>query len=387
MSNIFDYLAWRGDIPLQQMPVNDIDALILSQAAYFLYESLPEDRQSCSLGELWDFLKDQEISHTFVAEKDRKMLEILSQSPRFRDLTVCDFSAVWSDEADIQFAAVTFMLPDGIPYIAFRGTDHTLVGWKEDLYMAFSDMVPAQAHALQYLKTIIDKYHQPVVMSGHSKGGNLAMYAAVAAEPEQQAYVLQVFVHDGPGLPEELFLSEGYERIKNRLRVFLPEKSMVGILMRHPEAFNVVKSDAVGPMQHDPYSWQLMGSRFEYADGLRNISLYVENLTRKWIQDVDEEQLHFLVDTIFGVLEATEAVTLDEMVKKIRKNPRLLITVVKDMDEDAKKIVMDIIGVMAGTAFHEATAEIREKRENLLPWKNKAEAVEADSDTVAGEDE
>lgn len=389
MSDLFDYLEWRGDLTFAQDPFHDLDALILSQISYFTVEKVMTEEDQCTLAELWEKLKDGSVSSRFVEKRDKRFLEALAGSERYRNLVICNLSCRQDEELMIQFAAMTILLPDGTPYLSYRGTDMSIVGWKEDFYLAFPEAIPAQLCAKEYLEKIAALYEKPLLLGGHSKGGNLALYAASVITKEIQDRIQMVYIYDGPGLTEELFQSEGYERIKERLQVYLPEQSMVGILLMHPEQYSIVKSNASGIMQHDPYTWQVKRKKYELAGELKKESVYLETVVKEWLKEAEEEELKSFVDTMFEILGSSQAVSLDELAKCIRKNPKLLLQAIHEVDEETHKTVMQTMGMMAGTAFHEATTEIRIHRKKLtrrrmnrlmelLPLKNAEQGTDAE---------
>lgn len=381
MSNLFDYISWRGELPIGPVPFNDIDGLVLSMLSYITFEkALPEAEapspgkeeaalekkllpsetgsplweEGLPLASFWPRMQDQTVSGRASAEEDKRLFEAAAKSERFGPLKLCHYVQELDESQEMQFAAVTILLPDGTPFVSFRGTDLTLVGWKEDFNLVFSKPVPAQARAAEYLTKIVKEYPGPVRIGGHSKGGNLALYAAAAVEEEVQCHIGDVYVNDGPGLSEELFTSPGYERIRKRLHVFLPEQSVVGILLMHPEKYQVVKSDAVGMMQHNPYSWQVMGGKFVLADGLRKDRIYLEATMKKWLAETDEEQLRCFVDTLFQVFGATEATTFKELWPNILRRPKLLVTALQKVDAPTRQKISEAFGALMEAAVYEA---------------------------------
>lgn len=387
MSNIFDYLEWRGDLTFAQDPFHDLDALVFSQIAYFEFENIVSEEDHFTIAEAWEKMKDGPVSTGFVEKSAKRFFEALSKSKRYKDLEICHMSHKLDEEMLIQFAVLTVLLPDGTPYISFRGTDLTIVGWKEDFYLMFPEAIPAQLCAAKYVEEIVKTYGRSVYLGGHSKGGNLALYAATVVPEEIQNQIQKVYVHDGPGLTKELFQSEAYERIKGRLQVIMPEQSMVGILLMHPEEYQVVKSSAFGIMQHDSFSWQVLQTHYEQTEALKKESIYMEHVVRKWLHDTEEEERRRFIEAMFGFLHSTKAVSLDELAKLVRKNPRLLLQTIHEIDSETHKEVMQTMGMIAGTAFHEATSEIRVKSKKMtrkrarkllerLPVKNHDEKLQ-----------
>lgn len=296
MSDIFDYLYWRGDLMLNQLPFNPVDGLILSWfASLRLKEPLP-----ATLGQA-------------AKSTDSDFAQALARSPRFKDMQLYRFEEQFSESEEMQFAAVTILTGDGRIFIAFRGTDSTLVGWKEDFNMSFMDEVPAQREAVDYINRIGDELKLPMRAGGHSKGGNLAMYAASQCSPEVQRRIGTVYNFDGPGLSTAAAQSDGYRTIESRIETFLPESSIVGILLERSEQYHVVKSSAESAMQHNPYSWQVTPTGFELLDALGWQSLYADRTIRSWLSSMSTEQRKTFVNALYSIIESTNANTLNEI--------------------------------------------------------------------------
>ncbi len=296
MADIFDYLHWRGDLGLECLPFNAVDGLILSWfASLRLKEPLPP-----TLGQA-------------AKSTDSDFGRALARSPRFKDMQLYRFEEQFSEAKELQFAAVTILTGDGRMFIAFRGTDSTLVGWKEDFNMSFMDEVPAQREAVNYINHVGEELNLPMRAGGHSKGGNLAMYAASQCRPEVQRRIGTVYNFDGPGLSAAAAQSDGYRTIESRIETFLPESSIVGILLERSERYHVVKSSAEGAMQHNPYSWQVTPTGFELLDALGWQSLYADRTIRGWLSSMSTEQRKTFVNALYSIIESTNANTLNEI--------------------------------------------------------------------------
>ena len=205
----------------------------------------------------------------------------------------------------MQFSAYTADLPDGSRYVAFRGTDSSIVGWREDFSMAF-ETVPAQTEAAAYLEKAAEGGKR-LTVGGHSKGGNLAIYAAAHVSPEVQERIDRVYSFDGPGLDDETVASEGYARISGKIRSLIPQSSVVGLLLAHHEEYVVVHSNAVGLLQHDPFSWQLVGRRFLEVEQVDRASQVVDLTVHEWLKQLSREERQLFVDTLFSLLESGNA--------------------------------------------------------------------------------
>jgi hypothetical protein len=263
---------------------------------------------------------------------------------------VCLYRHDTDELQEKQFAAMTFLLSDGTAFLAFRGTDNTIVGWKEDFNLSFTCPVPAQADALQYLLEASERFSMPMRLGGHSKGGNLAVYAAANAPVEIQNRLLCVYSNDGPGMNEANFSSEGYMRINSRLRSIVPQSSVVGMLLQHPEDYMVVKSSAFGILQHNPFTWQVERRGFEVIDALRPGSRYLDIVLKSWLGNMSMEERMTLVDAMFSALSATRAATVEDLGDGILRNAGAMLKSVKRLDSATRKRVRHIMGGFFSTA-------------------------------------
>ncbi len=312
MANIMDYLAWRGDIPLAASPFNDLDSLLLSALSYLTFPPAAAPLRDLAL----DLPAVDKTQFAFVHDT-RAMLSAAAMTERFASIVMKHHAAVTDHDRDMQFAAVTFALPDGSHYVAFRGTDSTIVGWREDFNMAFESPVPAQAAAVKYLSGIAGATDGPLILGGHSKGGNLAVYAAAHADPAVQARLRQVYSFDGPGLDDATMVSDGYARIARKIRSFVPQQSVVGMLLAYHPDYTVIKSDGLGLAQHSLFTWQVLGTDFIEVTELDAGSQLVNQTVHEWLARVSPHQRRIFVDTIFDILEAAGANTIKELPKAV----------------------------------------------------------------------
>ena len=344
MSNILDYIAWRGDLPFSAVPVNEVDGLILAQLSMLRWENGLGDGQSARLCELSELLDCQPVSAGFTPENDLKLVRQACQSVRFGAIVARDYTHAFDERRGMQFAAVTLCLDDGTAYVSFRGTDSSLVGWKEDCDMAFSEPVPSQVAATEYLEAAAGRVQGALRVGGHSKGGNLAMYAVANASPETRARVVAVYSNDGPGLSDRMNARAMYENIVDRLQAFVPQDSIVGMLLVHPGRYTVVRSNASGFMQHDPYSWQVKGPAFERLPALGKDGARFEAAFHKWLGRVNEADRRVLVDTLFEVLGAVNVTTFGlEFWHGLFRNPISVLSAIQGIDAEKRRRINQMI--------------------------------------------
>lgn len=308
MANMLNYLDWRGDLTLASDPWNDVDSLIMACLSYL---ELPQ--VALPLEEAVElmppFMPKSGAQGTFFGSCQALMVQC-ALSERMAGIVLHSYVNEVDPEKEMQFSAMMADLPDGSRYVAFRGTDSTIVGWREDFSMAF-ETVPAQTAAAAYLeRAALDG--KRLTVGGHSKGGNLAVYAAAHVSPAAQALIDRVYSFDGPGLDDATVASEGYRRVAGKLRSFLPQSSVVGLLLTHNEEYVVVHSNAVGLVQHDPFSWQLVGRRFLEVEQVGKASQVFDQTVHAWLAQCTPEERELFVNTLFDLLESGNASNIKE---------------------------------------------------------------------------
>lgn len=342
MSDMFDYLVWRGDLTFGRSGFNPVDALVLSSLSYIDYSGIvsetARDRK---------FLRD--VAKAFFAlpdheervrvKKDLELLEMAAETERFGKIGLTFYRDLYDAQKELQFAAVTYLLDDGSAVVTYRGTDMTLVGWKEDFNMTFQESIPAQREALTYLEELVENWDipgegvsAPLFLIGHSKGGNLAVYAAAKTGEEIQKRIVEIHNQDGPGFPEHMMKDEGYLKVVPKIFTFIPQSSVVGRLLEHEEPYIVVKSKQIGPLQHDPYSWEVLGKEFIYLEEITGSTRFINQTLKTWLAGMSVAERNTLVDVIFEILMVGGVVSTKELI-----HPKNIRNYVKTLSMDEKK--------------------------------------------------
>ena len=350
MANIFDYLAWRKDVPFSVSPFNEVDGLVLSELIYADFSGcVGENEENVPLTEVRNrFWKRHTREEIMADDSFTKMAPFLMDDmvdgARFQDTRVSWFYDVVDTAADIQLAVATFWLPDGTVFVVFRGTDSTIVGWKEDFLLSYLPETEGQRRAAAYMDAHFSDLDMPLRVGGHSKGGNLAVYAAVAACPAVRDRITAVYSNDGPGFLDAFTQSEAYKEMLPRIISIVPEESMIGTLLSNEAYQHVVKSTASGIIQHDGFTWQVLGPKFVEADKRSEGSYLTETTLKEWLCGMNDGDRRLFVGTLFGLLEATGAETIpqikQDMVGALSNMKKMLDTIPKE-DRDA---VWAIIG-------------------------------------------
>lgn len=361
--NIIEYLKEYGDCSLGEMPFNDVDSLALCQLSYLKFDGLvpdvKENGASITLEQIAAHADFQKLFSDERYEKDnRALFDAMLSSRRYRYMKLNCYINIVELEWETQFSAVTCLLEDGTLYIAYRGTDETIVGWKEDFNMAFLSPVPGQAYSVKYLNMVTSKLRSPFILGGHSKGGNLAVYAAMNCAPRVQERILKIYSMDGPGFRPEVLSSCNYEAIADRVVKILPHSSLVGMLFEHDINYQVVKSKTFGLAQHNPYTWLVEKGEFVKTDNLYEGSRRMDNTLNEWILSLNEKQLKTFVDTFYQVISASQAQDLIEFTADWKKSMNGMVTALKEVDEQTARILKEIIKSL----FEIARIRMKEER-------------------------
>ena len=352
MSDFFDYLNWRGDLTFEQLPFGKIDALLLSQITYSLLDGIVsedfENKKTFSQV-VKDFSAaedyEQRIKIGFLINK--RTVELMfkaAESDRFKDIELCGFRNIYNEENVEQFAALTYLI-NGKNVIVLRGTDDTIVGWKEDFNIAWLPQIPAQKDALNYYIEAASKLKGDFILAGHSKGGNLVINTAVMCGEKLQKRINHVYNFDGPGFSSDYFEKAEYKAVEDRIDSFYPEFSVVGMIFHHPAFYEIVKSDGIAFWQHDPMSWQISGKNFVNAGDFTEESKIFYSAFNEWIDKLNVEQKKNFVETMFCILEASGAKTNSDIEKDALKATAKMLAAYAELDKDRKKELHQILNM------------------------------------------
>lgn len=317
MSDMFEYIKWRGDIPFTQVPLTPVDSLIFSTLVYIDFTGLvpPDLTHPVPLHTVADaFFALPDNSRRIRVKSDPELLKALAAAPRFRDVELAFYRDIFIPEEETQFAAMACFLDDGSVFVAFRGTGNALVGWKEDFNMAFQDIVPAQREAQRYLQDFAHAYPGVMELGGHSKGGNLAVFAASTCGADVQSRIRQVYNNDGPGFTDYLMGHPGYLAMVPKIKTYIPESSIIGILLEHEEPYTVIKSRQVSLMQHEVYSWVIQGGDFVHMQQISPDIRFLDKAIKNWVAGMTREERSNLVDALYAQLTAGGAEDAGELI-------------------------------------------------------------------------
>lgn len=354
MANILDYLDWRADIPLHIAPFNEIDGLILAELSYLPLDGVVSDNFTVriSLRQVWERAQRRvtpEKLRILTFEQDMELFRKMAHSERFGTSLLTGYVTRTDTASQTQFSALTILLPDGTTYVSFRGTDGTLVGWKEDMNLSYMQQTGSQSDAIAYLNAHFRLHPRKMRVGGHSKGGNLAVYGAAFCDPLVRSRIELVQSFDAPGFREEIVDTPEYRAVLPKLRSYIPESSVVGLLLNNPAEHTIVRSNANGIMQHVTFSWEVMRDHFVETEEIsRSGSLFNKALTN-WISQFDDEERKLLIESVFGVLEASEAETFREIGQSKRTSYPAMFRALRHLTPEQQKILLGALSRIPGS--------------------------------------
>ncbi len=366
MGNIMDYISWRGDLTFAQSPFNEVDNLILACFSYVNLDRIPAVTRQKGI-ELKKLVKEFKKLHTIKElEADKSFIRLapfmmfeMAESVRFGNCVIRNYVNEIVTEAEQQFSAVEIVLDDGTSYISFRGTDDTIIGWKEDFNLS-TGVVPAQKRAVEYMQRISDKASGMLRVGGHSKGGNLAIYGSVMCKSVHDK-ILKIYSNDGPGFSKEFQESPETAEMMPKIIRIIPEYSIIGTLLEHEKQPIIVASTSRGLLQHDGFSWEVQGPGFVRRDSLNKTALRFIEILHKWIDGMDMEQKRLLIEDLFATLQASGYENLSEVQSGGLKS---LAAMVKRLDKfapESRGMMQELLTAICGGWLEQLQENTKDK--------------------------
>lgn len=351
MANILDYLNWRGDLAVTSDPFNEVDALILARLVYTPFDVMspgPADNPFTIREAATALLALPDIEQDMLSPEDVDLLRALIDSDRFGDMMLSNYVNIIEKDTETQFAAMTVDIGDQLRFISFRGTDDTLVGWKENFNMSFTCPVPAQKSALHYLEHVAESGNGRLVAGGHSKGGNLAQYAAACCPEKTQERIACVYSFDGPGFDRKILARPGFARMRDRMFTYMPQSSIVGMLMEPAGKCIVVNSSGKRKYkQHDVYTWDLTRNHLSYLDSVTAESLLLDHTITEWLTEIELDRREKVIDAVYTAIAECELDSLKEFDEQRFRAVLNFLSSISNLDKETRKLITGSLTALA----------------------------------------
>ena len=353
MSTIFDYLDHVTYDSIYDRPFKELDVLALTELTYLPFDRIVPQGDTTNIEvRLSDATELVDRTTDFiVTDQHLQLVDSLTTSKRFKNIKLLNYVDEYDLDVQKQFAAMTYRLTMDVYLVVFRGTDDTLIGWKEDFHMTYMDHIPAQRRAASYLQHVMKEFPKGRFMvAGHSKGGNLAAYACSYLPDQLFKQVDTIYCYDAPGLNKSIIKTEGYQRIAHLIHRFVPQGSIVGMMLEVPEPATIVKSRAFGGFaQHDAFTWMVEKDGFVTLDQTSPDSQQMAQTLKQWVQEVPDSQLKKFFDTFFGLFLDAGITSINDLmnlknfskIKDIFQNAQDLDSTEREMLERLAKQLID----------------------------------------------
>lgn len=343
MNNLIDYVKWRGDLSFKAAPFCVPDAMIFCELSYCNFDGIVPGSFDGEPVYIRDIKAEDVLEPlpNYCTNADYMLVDMLSKTPRYADMKLMGFVNDIDEEEGKQFSAVTIEIDKDDHFIAFRGTDDTLVGWKENMDLAYHDEVPSQRAAVNYIGYAAKNTKKNLIIGGHSKGGNLAVYGAAFCDKRHKKRIRAVYNFDGPGFNEKVIEKENFKTIEPFAHTFVPQNSVIGILLDHKEKYNIIRSSKTSGMnEHDMFTWEIERDHLTDEQEFAFFGEAGEASLNEWIDRMSFEEKEKFIEVLYGLV--SEYKTTDNLFSV--KNIIPLVTAYRSLSEDKKKAVGDAMG-------------------------------------------
>lgn len=381
MNNIITYIDDYGEKSFDDFPFNEVDSLVLCQLSYLNYGGFVNGFGSaCSLVKIKDIYNkpntDDLYKDYWYKSENKELFSKAAESKRFGDMRLCYYVDIYNEEYDAQFSAITYILGDKSVYLAFRGTDATIIGWKEDFKLAYKEAVRAQELSVDYMKNVAENMSGNFRTGGHSKGGNLAVYAAMNCPSSIQTRIIDIFDHDGPGFRPEILKESRYGAIKNKIHKYVPKASIVGGIFADEIAYEIVECWSIGALQHNSYVWKSEKGRFIRLEDNSELKKVHDKAMNDWLYSLSDDEISTLVDAIFEVVTAASAKDLFDLIENPKSTVIAAFNKYKELDQKTKDMIVSLLkrfkNIVGETAYDEFVLKTQELKEEMKAWQEDA---------------
>ncbi len=351
MDNLLAYIKWRGDLSFEQDPFNEVDNLVLSVLCYtdfdYIVNAMDNPVEIAKVKEQFfaKYSSDDIEKERGTFRDGAKILKAIADTRRFGKTKLFGYINEVSNEDNSQFCAISYVLEDNTVYVAYRGTDASIAGWKENINMAYLYETPGQKKAKNYLNEKFANNDYKLRVGGHSKGGNFAMYASSFCNFEIQDRIMTIYNNDGPGFRSDISEYSSYNRVFDKIISILPNESIIGRILENDSKYIVIKSSKEGIWQHDAMTWEVSGNKFDYCDKLSYKSLIIDEKMTSWLEGLDNDARKEFIDALFDLLtylQKEDVNTIDDLLKQIHEDKGKIKCNVDKLTDKQKKIIRDV---------------------------------------------
>lgn len=360
MGNIIDYVKNYNNITFDKKSFNEIDSLVLSQFIYLKFENIKDMiNNEIKIADLFKYIEI--ITKKTRNEKNNiKLLSLMSKGNRYKNIILSDICPIIDFKNEQQYFSAVFKLNKNIYYIAYRGTDSSLVGWKEDYNISFMKNIPSQISALNYFEKIANKYKNVTFyLGGHSKGANIAVYAGIYAKKELKNKILKIYDHDGPGFLSEVLSSKEFEDIEFKIEKTVPKTAIIGLLFEQHSSYTVIDSSGFLMFQHDPYNWKIENNNFIKLKNVDRLSQYTNKTLHKWLLSTDIKTRELFINSLYDIIYQDNIYSFSELWSNLN-NYKIILNKIKNLDPKIKNLIKETLKELIFISKEEAKSYFKD---------------------------
>ncbi len=351
MADIIDYIDQYGNLTFEEMPFNEIDSLVLSRVSYIPFNGIVSPHCSHKitvLGAFKEFLSKHHDPYKQVLwHDDVPLMAAMAESQRFKKMELCAYRNILDPHREMQFAAITIDMGNGQLFVSYRGTDDTFLGWKEDLNMSFLPVIPSQQEGVNYFNYVCENMKGDIITGGHSKGGTIAIYAVANCVEKYAKRVKAIYCYDSPGFTEKVFKEIEEKEIMKLVYRYVPQSSIVGMLFYNDAKYEIIKSNQMGFMQHDIYSWEIDGKSFKHIKSATKSSMFFDSTIKFWLDKMTFDERRKFIDALFDIIDKTDARTIGELTDNWFENSKTILKSIKNMDYKTRSMILAALFTLA----------------------------------------
>ena len=337
--HVLGYLK-KNQSTFDDVPFNVVDSLVITWMAYFDFAQI-DDKLPLSIKEIESipYYKTQKpYMSSFVPKYSRRFMHAMAISPRFQNAELLDFECILDKGNSAQFSVIAVRLA-GLIVIAFKGTDDSYTGWREDFELSYKGIIASYSLAEAFVSNILTKYNEKIVLCGHSKGGNVATY--LLSQLEDASRIEHVYSFDGPGFRIQGLFENKEDRLEKFTKI-IPQSSIVGVLFSNETDVKIVKSRSAMIVQHIPLIWIVKDNDFVYLKKRTLSSRYLEKSINSWIESLNDQERQRFTEIVFGELDKLDPQNFISFFKKIFKQIKPVYEAYLGLDMDDKKLLFRV---------------------------------------------
>ena len=366
--NVYDYIDNIGIYSFEEKEFNEVDAAVFSFVAYSSLKLVfKKDKMKINeLGRINVGIFKYEDNNVIAVREGNKLLNYIKDTKRYRNCLLSKFEI--DENKDIQFCAVSIEYKKNHVFVSYEGTNELFSGWKENLLLSCEFPTKSHLKAISYLNRNYTFSNKKLIIGGHSKGGNLALVAAMYANLFVKRKIEFVYNLDGPGLLDKQFNSKHFQSILNKYVHIIPDYSVVGMFLENSNEV-VVKAQTRSVYCHNIKYWEINKKYNFTKTKLSSYSKEIKREIKSWLEKYNNQDKMALIDNLFYILDQANITSILEL-KQENKKVIDLIYETKALTYKTKEMLEGLIKIIIKSYSYSTYNELKVKIKDVLDFKS-----------------